>query len=226
MTCNNVINYTQAFRATTCKYVYQEKVHCFALGVTTIDNVFTCLIALNQLLAYFVTTCCQFQIWKHCKCCKMVNIASWCLAFHPHCVSVDPRPVAKALRWFRHHHTKAFQIYSASKDLFLLLLGSAIPSKEVVFIGRAFAHRNVWLSVCVLVAWTCRPISAITTGNDQPFALKSQQSFSLFPLSPETRGGRPAPPPYRPALHSLSVAPHSELCHQMPVRMQNKRLLA
>lgn len=124
----------------------------------------------------------------------MVNISSWFLALHPHCVSVDPEAVAKALRWYCQQHTKAFQIYSTSKDLFLLLLGSTIPSKEVVFIGRGFAGRNVWLSVCVLVAWTCRPVSAITTGNDQPFALKSQQSFSLFLLSPETRGDRPAPP--------------------------------
>lgn len=123
----------------------------------------------------------------------MVNISSWFLALRSHCVSFDPKAVAKALRWFCQRHTKAFQIYSTSKDLFLLLLGSTIPSKEVVFIGRGFAGRNVWLSVCVLVAWTCRPVSAITTGNDQQFALKSQQSFSLFLLSPETRGDRPLP---------------------------------
>lgn len=87
----------------------------------------------------------------------MVNITSRFLALHPDCVSVDPRAVAKALRWFRQQHTKAFQIYLSSKDLFLLF-GSTIPSKEVLFIGCFFfAGRNVWLSLFVLVAWTCRP---------------------------------------------------------------------
>lgn len=77
-------------------------------------------------------------------CEKMVNIASWFLALHPHCVSVVTRRLRlKHFRWFRQRHTKAFQIYSTAKDLFLLLLGSAIPSKEVVFIGRGFAGKNV-----------------------------------------------------------------------------------
>lgn len=107
--------------------------------------------------------------------------------------NVDLEAVAKALRWFRQQHTKAFQICSTSKDLFLFLLCSTIPSKEVAFIGRGFAGRNVWLSVCVLVAWSWKPVSAITTGNDWPFALKSQQTFSLFLLSLETQGNRPAP---------------------------------
>lgn len=72
----------------------------------------------------------------------MVNITSWFLALHRHCVSVDPEVVALALRWFCQQHTKAFQIYSASKDLFLLLLGCAIPSKEVVFIGRGLCWQE------------------------------------------------------------------------------------
>lgn len=118
----------------------------------------------------------------------MVNITSRFLALHPHCVSFDPRAVAKVLRWFRQQHTKAFQIYSSSKDLFLLLLGSTIPSKEVVFTGPGSAGRNVWLSVCVFLPEHVDSVSAITTGNDQPFALKSQQRFSLFLLSPETQG--------------------------------------
>lgn len=39
----------------------------------------------------------------------MVNLTSWFLALHPHCVSVDLEAAAKALRWFRQRHTKAFQ---------------------------------------------------------------------------------------------------------------------
>lgn len=71
----------------------------------------------------------------------MVNITSWFLALHPHCISVDPQDVAKALRWFRQQYTKAFQIYSMSKDLFLLI-GSAISSKEGVFIGWGYCWQE------------------------------------------------------------------------------------
>lgn len=158
----------------------------------------------------------------------MGDITSRFLALHPHCVSFDPRAVAKVLRWFRQHHTKAFQIYSSSKDLFLLLLGSTVPSKEVVFIGLGSAGRNVWLSVCVFLPERVDSISAITTGNDQPFALKSQQRFSLFHLSPETQDDitAAAPPHTADASHSPCSALPSASCHQTTVRMQNKRLLA
>lgn len=70
-------------------------------------------------------------------------------------------------------------------------------------------------------------LSAITTGNDQPFTLKSQQSFFIIPtISGGTRRQTHTPSYIAGALHSPSAAPHSEPCHQMPVRMQNKRLLA
>lgn len=143
---------------------------------------------------------------------------------------VDPWTVAKALRWLCQQHTQAFQIYSTLKDLFLLRLGCSIPSKEVAFIDWGFAGRSVW--ICVLVAWLCRPISAITTGNDWLFSLKSQQSFSLFLLSLEN------PPPFQSTPHTfthVNTNPCTLLmlctrpllpCHQMPVRMQNKYLLA
>ena len=60
----------------------------------------------------------------------MVNITSWFLALHPHCVSVDPEAVAKALRWFRQRRTKAFQIYlrlvSPSSWLHYTIKGSGV----------------------------------------------------------------------------------------------------
>lgn len=73
------------------------------------------------------------------------------------------------------------------KNVALLLFGSSMSSKDVAFTSRG---KNVWQSVCLLVSWSCRPISTITTGNDRLFALKSLQSFSLFLLSLETQGIR------------------------------------
>lgn len=73
------------------------------------------------------------------------------------------------------------------KNVALLFFGSSMSSKDVAFTGW---DKNVWQSVCVLVSWSCRPVSAITTGNDRLFALKSLQSFSLFLLSLETQGIR------------------------------------
>lgn len=125
-----------------------------------------CLNVLWQLVLWSVRFC-QY---------KMFNISLF-LTLQSYCMSFDPKAAAEALRWFCQGHTKRlFRFIQRPKYLFLLFLGSTIPSKEVLFTGWGYANRNVWLSVCVLVAWTCSPISAITTGNDQPFALKSQRS--------------------------------------------------
>lgn len=56
---------------------------------------------------------------------------------------VDPVAVSKALGYFSQHGTKAPHICPLCKDLFLPLLGSTIPSKEVAFTVQGFAGRNV-----------------------------------------------------------------------------------
>lgn len=148
------------------------------------------------------------------------------LALHPHCVSFDPGAVAKVLRWFRQQHTqRLFTSIRRPRTCFSFFFTPLYHQREVVFIGLGSAGRNVWLSVCVCVCSFLPehvdPVSAITTGNDQPFALKSQQRFSLFLLSPETQGDRTAAAA-APTLHCWCFA--LTLCS--PLRaLPPKRLL-
>lgn len=175
----------------------------------------TCIYMCDCPLKAIGPICCVFG---HKKSQEMVNTTSWFLALHPHCVSVDLEAVAQTLRCFRQRHTKAFQIYFISKFAFLLLLGSAVPSKEVVFNGRGYCWQEC-VTKCVLAC--CQNMEAQYQPSPQEmtslFLLKSQQSFLLFLLSLETQGDKPAPPP-RPffslsstadPLHSTSAVPNS-----------------
>lgn len=81
-----------------------------------------------------------------------------------------------------------------------------------------------------LIGRRASSLSDITTGNDRPFALKSRQSFSLFPhylwRAEATDPTRPNPP-LRCPHHLLrdSASPRTAGA-KTPVRMQNKHLLA
>lgn len=154
-----------------------------------------CTMAAVCFILFFFVKCENFPTnWRW----KSTNITSWLSALHPHCIRVNFRAADETL-------------VSSSSSLLLCTI-----------------KRSHWLGFCwqecvtKCVRACCLIILAITTGNDQPFALKSQQKFSLFLLSLETQGDRPAP-----VLHCwCSAAPHSEPCHRTAVRMQNKRLLA
>lgn len=101
-----------------------------------------------------------------------------------HCTCIacfDLETLGKTLRSITSDTQRLF------KNVALLFFGSSMSSKDVAFTGW---DKNVWQSVCVLVSWSCSPVSAITTGNDRLFALKSLQRFSLFLLSLETQGIR------------------------------------
>lgn len=150
--------------------------------------------------------------------------------------------IAHALRvltsklWVKHLDQSPATHKGFFENVVLLLFGSSMSSKDMAFTGWG---KNVWQSVCVLVSWSCRPVSAITTGNDRLFTLKSLQFFIILTISGDARHQTNSSPihthTHTPrhwhtrtavALHSPSGALYSEPCHQMPLRMQNKRLLA
>lgn len=98
-----------------------------------------------------------------------------------HCTCIacfDLKTLGKTLRSITSNTQRLFE------NVVLLLFGSSMSSKDVAFTGRG---KNVWQSVCVLVSWSCRPVSAITTGNDRLFTLKSLQFFIILTISGDAR---------------------------------------
>lgn len=149
--------------------------------------------------------------------------------WHRTCIACfDLKTLGKTLRSITSDTQRLFE------NVVFLLFGSSMSSKDMAFTGWG---KNVWQSVCVLVSWSCRPVSAITTGNDWLFTLKSLQFFIILTISGDARHQTNSSPIHKHtprhwhtrtavALHSPSGALYSEPCHQMPLRMQNKRLLA
>lgn len=124
----------------------------------------------------------------------MVNITSWFLTFHPHCIRVDPRPWRRNLDGSTSHTQKLFKSIPHPKTCFFFFLAPLYHQRKWCSLAGVIAGRNVWLSVCVLVAWTCpyQPSPQEMTGRS---LWSPSRVFSLFLLSPETQGGRPPPPP-------------------------------
>lgn len=155
--------------------------------------------------------------WKHCTCYKLFKKqtnthtnkkSSWLLALHPHCISFDPRLWLKHLDGSDSNVRKLFEFVPCPKTPLLSLgLHYAIKGDGVHWQG--FASRNVWLSVCVLVAWTCTPHISHHHRKWPAVCFEVPADFFIIPtISGDTRRQPPLPLSPSPLLtHPLCTHP-------------------
>lgn len=141
----------------------------------------------------------------------MVNITSWFLTFHPHCIRVGPRPWRRNLDGSTSHTQKLFKSIPHPKTCFFFFLAPLYHQRKWCSLAGVIAGRNVWLSVCVLVAWTCpyQPSPQEMTGR---LLWSPSRVFHYFYYLQRHKAADPHPPSYiADALHLLSAAPQSPL---------------